>query len=160
MTQAHSTQEFEFITDARGKLVLRRPGAEDVADVRIRRAFPWSDPNHFVSIRSSDGKELMLIEDAASLTDAQRKAIEASLAATVLIPLIRHIDAIDVRFGFQQWRVRTDRGPIDFRVQEREDIRFLPDGRFTVRDADGNVYELPKLDQLDEDSRRALEPLI
>ena len=160
MEHADVVQAFEILTDGRGKLVLRRPGLEDVADVRIRRAFPWSDPNHFVSIRSSDGKELLLIEDASSLTDAQRQAIEASLAATVLIPLIRQIDAIDVRFGFQQWRVRTDRGPIEFRVQEREDIRFLPDGRFTVRDADGNIYELPRLEELDDSSRRALEPLI
>jgi hypothetical protein len=56
--------------------------------------------------------------------------------------------------------VQTDRGPIEFRVQEREDIRFLPDGRFNVRDADGNVYELPPLATLDESSRKALAPLV
>ena len=53
---------------------------------------------------------------------------------------VRRVDEIDVRFGYQQWKVQTDRGPIEFRVQEREDIRFLPDGRFSVKDADGNVY--------------------
>jgi hypothetical protein len=45
-------------------------------------------------------------------------------------------------------------------VQEREDIRFLPDGRFSIKDADGNIYELRPLSDLDEHSRRALEPLI
>ena len=160
MSHSSSPPTFELSVDEKSKLVLRRPGEEDVADVRIRRAFPWSDPDHFVSIRSSDGKELLLIEDVAALPTEQRRMIESSLAATVLIPRITRIDSIDVRFGFQQWRVQTDRGPIEFRVQEREDIRFLPDGRFTLRDADGNVYELPKLDELDDASRRALEPLV
>ena len=36
------TDPFELITDAQGKLNLRRPGQEDVKDVRIRRSFPWS----------------------------------------------------------------------------------------------------------------------
>lgn len=160
MNSTPSPPEFELFMDEKSKPVLRRPGKPDVVDVRIRRAFPWSDPDHFVSIRGSDGKEVLLIEDVSALEAEQRRMIESSLAATVLIPRITHIDAVDVRFGFQQWRVQTDRGVIEFRVQEREDIRFLPDGRYIVRDADGNVYELPPRDQLDEHSRRALEPLI
>ena len=67
---------------------------------------------------------------------------------------------MDVRFGYQQWRVETDRGPAEFRVQEREDIRFLHDGRFSVKDADGNVYELRSLHELDDLSRRAVESLL
>ncbi len=50
------------------------------------------------------------------------------LAATSFVPQIQHVDDVDVRFGYQQWKVQTDRGPADIRVQEREDIRFLPDG--------------------------------
>jgi hypothetical protein len=45
-------------------------------------------------------------------------------------------------------------------VQEREDIRFMPDGRFAVKDADGNLYELPPMKELDEESRRALEAVV
>jgi hypothetical protein len=113
-----------------------------------------------VSIRSSDGKELLLVHDVTALPPPLRETIETYLAATVLIPRIEGIVAIDVRFGFQQWSVKTDRGPVSFRVQEREDIRFLPDGRYAIRDADGNIYELRALAELDDHSRRALEPLI
>jgi hypothetical protein len=126
----------------------------------VRRAFPWSNAGQFVSIRSGDGKEIMLIEDVAALPPAVRKTIEDYLAGTVRIPRIERIETIDVRFGFQEWSVRTDRGPVSFRVQEREDIRFLPDGRFAIRDADGNIYELRPLAELDDHSRRALEPLV
>jgi hypothetical protein len=151
---------FQLEADAQGKLVLKRPGEPDVRDVRVRRAFPWSKPQEFVSIRSSEGKELLLIESLARLSPPLARLIQEHLAGTIFIPRITRIDSVDVRFGFQEWRVRTDRGPVSFRVQEREDIRFHPDGRFSLRDADGNIYELPPLAQLDDHSRRAVEPLI
>jgi len=155
-----TSASFDLVADAQNKLTLKRPGHDDVPDVRIRRAFPWSNASAFVSIRSSDGKEIMLIDDVAALPPALRKTIDDYLAGTVLIPRIESIVAIDVRFGFQEWQVKTDRGPVRFRVQEREDIRFLPDGRYAIRDADGNIYELRALAELDDHSRRALEPLI
>ena len=151
---------FDLVVDEQSKLILKRPGEEDAKDVRIRRAFPWSQPDRYVSIRSSEGKELMLIDDVSALDSRIQKIIADYLAGSVFIPQITRIEAIDDRFGFQDWSVQTDRGPIHFRVQEREDIRFLPDGRFSVKDADGNVYELPPLRELGEHTRRALERVI
>ncbi len=152
--------DFDLIRDDLGRLVLKRPGQDDIVDVRVRRAFPWSRAGGFVSIRSSDGKELALIEDLDALAPSRRQVIERELTDGSFIPRITHVNAVDVRFGYQQWDVRTDRGPAEFRVQEREDVRFLHDGRFAIKDADGNIYELPALDQLDPASRRAVEPLI
>jgi hypothetical protein len=154
------TDSFSLTRDPQGRLVLARPGMENVIDVRVRRAFPWSCPTRHISIRSKDGKELVMIDDVAALSDALRAIVLGELSSTILIPMIRRVMKVDVRFGFQQWTVATDRGDADFRVQEREDIRFMPDGRFTVKDADGNLYELPPLDSLDEHSRRAVEAVI
>jgi hypothetical protein len=154
------SESFELIADAQGKLTLRRPGQDDVPDVRIRRSFPWSRPGRFISVRTAEGKELMLIDDVNVLGPLERGVLEESLRASVLIPKITRIDHVDVRFGFQEWNVQTDRGPIGFRVQEREDIRFMNDGRFSIKDADGNVYELAPLDKLDDHSRKAVEALI
>lgn len=151
---------FQLTCDGQKKLTLVRPGRDDVRDVRLRRAFPWSNNGQFISVRSSEGSEVLMIEDVAALEPGLRETVERYLAATVLIPRITRVEAIDVRFGYQEWRVETDRGPVAFRVQEREDIRFLPDGRYSVKDAEGNVYELPPRETLDEHSRRALGPLI
>ena len=153
-------EAFDLLTDEQGRLVFKRPGKDDVVDARVRRAFPWSHPSSYVSIRDAEGKELMLIEDLAQLRSDQREAIEKWLSGASFIPRITRIEEIDLRFGYQQWRVITDRGPARFRVQEREDVRFLPDGRFRVKDADGNVYEMLPLNQLDEHSRKAAEALL
>ena len=154
------SEPFELLTDDQGRLVLRRPGREDVIDVRVRRAFPWSEPNAFVSIRDAEGKELLLVDLLEPLDPGRRKVIEQALADGSFVPRITAVHDVDVSFGYQLWKVRTDRRPAEFRVQEREDIRFLPDGRFRIKDADGTVYEMVSLVDLDEASRRAVEPLI
>jgi hypothetical protein len=153
-------EDFDLIEDELGLLTLRRPDTEDVKDVRLRRAFPWSSKTRFVSVRSSEGKELLIIEDIEQLRPEQRTLVERWLEANSFIPRITRIEQVDMRFGYQQWRVQTDRGPAEFRVQEREDIRFMSDGRFSVKDADGNVYEMASLEKLDEGSRRAIEGLL
>jgi hypothetical protein len=152
--------EFELVPDAKGSLTLKRTGHDDVINVRVRLAFPWSNPTRHVSIRSPEGKELLLIQDLAALPEERRAVIERALRQSTFIPRITRILELDTRFGHQNWRALTDAGPVDFRVQEREDVRFLPDGRFTVKDVDGNLYELPRLSELDEQSRRALEKLV
>jgi hypothetical protein len=153
-------ETFSLDTDAQGRLILKRPGQEDAGDVRIRRAFPWTNPSRSISVRSKEGKELILIESLEELPADVRMTISRWLDATSFIPKITRVVNVDVRFGFQQWKVITDRGPAEFRVQEREDIRFMPDGRFSVKDADGNLYELGALQSLDEASRRAIESLV
>ena len=154
------TESFDLVHDEQGRLVLRRPGSEDAVDVRVRRAFPWSAPNQLISIRDAEGKELLLVDSLEPLEHSRRTVLERALADASFVPRITAVEDVDVRFGYQQWKVRTDRGPAEFRVQEREDIRFLPDGRFRIKDADGTVYEMVSLAELDEASRRAVEPLI
>ena len=151
---------FDLSHNDKGQLVLSRPGHDDVADVRVRRAFPLTHADRYVSVGGPDGKEIVLLDDLAAVPADARAVIEAALAGATFVPRITRVDSVDVRFGYQQWAVQTDRGPAAFRVQEREDIRFLSDGRFRIKDADGTVYELDSLDQLDDASRRAVEPLM
>lgn len=151
---------FTLVEDDRGGLTLRQPGADDAKSVSLRRAFPWSSPLQYISVRSSDGKELVLIDDISSLEQDQRLLVEAWLVRHSFVPKITRIREVRMDFGYQEWNVETDCGPRQFRVQEREDIRFLHDGRFSVKDADGTVYELASLEKLDSASRKAVELLL
>ncbi len=151
---------WNLIRNDKMQLVLRRPGEDDVVDVRVRRAFPLSLLTELISVRSSEGKELLMIDSLDSVTGPTRQLIDSSLSDTTFVPRVTCVRDVDVRFGYQEWTVETDRGPANFRVQEREDIRFMPDGRFRIKDADGNVYEMESLDALDARSRKAVEPLV
>jgi hypothetical protein len=57
--------------------------------------------------------------------------------------------------------VETDRGRRVFELHSsRRDIRVLPGGRVLVRDADGNLYEIPDVRRLDVASHAFVEDYI
>ncbi len=150
----------QLISESDGTLTLKRDGHDDVRDVRLRRSFPWSREAEFISVRDEKGKEQAMIERLDDLAPDQRKLVEGWLAGNSFIPVIKRVDRVNVDFGYQQWYVESDRGPLSFRVQEREDIRFLPDGRFSIKDVEGNIYTLPRLEKLDQKSLKAVETLL
>lgn len=150
----------ELVLEEDGTITLKREGFADVKDVRLRRSFPWSRADEFVSVRDDKGKEQVLIDRLADLSASQRAIVDRWLAANSFIPVIQRVIRVNTDFGHQEWHVETDRGPLTFRVQEREDIRFLPDGRFSIKDVDGNIYAMPRVDQLDPASLKAVEAVI
>lgn len=154
------SKSFELATNEKGQLVLKQAGQADVEDVRLRRSFPWTKTDEFISVRDSGGKEVLLIDRLTDLPTAQREQIQAALSDSSFIPTIRRVESINMDFGYQIWTVDTDRGPATFRVQEREDVRFLPDGRFSVKDVEGNVYVMPKVETMDEHSQRAMAVIV
>ena len=70
------SQGIQLSKDGRGQLVLKRAGQEDAKDVRVRRAFPWSGPRRFISIRNGEGKELELIDDLDGAEPELRRVLE------------------------------------------------------------------------------------
>lgn len=151
---------YSFTETSAGTLTLHRPGQDDLADVRVRRSFPWSKGDQFLSVRDSTGKEVVLIEDMSQLAPDQRDIVQRWMRKSSFIPVITAIESVNVDFGYQEWTVQTNAGHLCFRVQEREDLRFLPDGRFSIKDVSGNVYVLPAVETLDAKSRRAVEMLL
>ena len=149
-----------FVLEPDGTVTLHREGMDDVKDVRFRRAFPWSKARQYISVRDEKGKEQLMIDSLDALPADQRTVVETWLDRNSFIPVVKRVDKVDTDFGYQEWHVETDRGRLTFRVQEREDVRFLPDGRFSIKDVDGNIYAMPKLSQLDQKSVRALEPVL
>lgn len=157
---AEPTPEFDLRFDPKTRVVLVRPGHDDVPDVRVRRAFPWSMPDQYLSIRSKEGKELLLVRDLHALPADLQTRLREAIRLSTFIPRIRRVLDLKMQFGHQQWLVDTDRGEISFRVQEREDIKTHADGRRSVKDAEGNTYELPPDDQLDPASRKLLQLIL
>lgn len=145
--------------DDRGRLFAT---AEDATDrhVIVRRAFPWSRPETFVSLRSKDGHELLLLESLDGLPPETRDLLVRALDAATFVPRITRVDHVDLQHGYQLWKLVTEAGPRQIRVQEREDVRFLSETRFSVKDADGNVYEIADIAKLDDHSRRELARVI
>lgn len=146
-------------TDDRGRMYVVRDGFDE-QQVIAKRAFPWSKPGEFISLRNKDGNELAMIESLRSVPSEARAQLEAFLSSGTFIPKIRRIERINMEHGYQLWDVETEAGTLQLRVQEREDIRFLSETRFSVKDANGNVYEIADVNALDEQSQRELSRVV
>ena len=127
-----------------------------------RRLFPVTRPDVYVTLLDKEQHEVALIRDTKDLDDASREAIEACFAEFYRIPYITRVVETRAQFGSLTWKVYTDRGgPITFLIRNRNsDVKMLRGGRVLVRDSNDNRYEIPRLAELDANSRRLLFPYL
>ncbi len=152
-----AADNFQLEHDAFGKLVLVEADGTRHGGVTALRAFPISDPLHGLSLVSSEGHELVWIDDLTHLPPTIRTTVETELAQREFLPQIRRIIGVSLQTDPCQWEVETDRGPTKFVVNGDDDVRRLDDLRATVTDAHGGRYLIPDTGSLDRRSRRILE---
>ena len=122
-------------------------------DVKPVRLFPISGKADYVSFVGRKGKEVCLLAHRDGLDDASRRALDEALDAMYYMPKILRIDRIHEMWGITHWETQTDCGYAAFEVVDRDQIRRLPHGRFVIRDADGNRFEIEDVDALDARSQ-------
>ncbi len=132
----------------------------DGTTVTAARGFPWSHPDRMIVLRDGDGNEVTCIDDLTKLPARSRGAIEAWLQRHTFVPRILRVNAVKSANAVTLFEVSTDRGNHRVLLREREDLRALADGRTLIRDADGQIFELPPPDELDAHSRRELSQIV
>ena len=127
-------------------------------DLQPRRLFPYTMPTKYVTLLNADGHEIAVVRDLDELDDGSKTALDAALAEYYLIPEIRRLLAVEDVNGALKWRVLTDRGEIEFRIQNRNsDIKRLRGTRkVLVRDADDNRYLISDHTEMDRHSKHLL----
>ena len=150
-------REFDLERDVLGHLVLVDVGGIRHVGVEAVRGFPISDPDHWISICDSKGRELATIKDLSALPPKARQALEEDLARREFVPVIRRIVGMPIDSEPSQWEVETDRGPTRFLVKSQDDVRRLGPQRALIVDSQGIRYLIDDLTQLDPASLRILE---
>lgn len=123
-------------------------------DVMLVRAFPLSYSDRYIGVLSGRLDELGVIEDPSKLDEESQRVIEQELSRRYFSTLISNVHSISEEFGASYWSVETNRGTRNFVAKGlRDNVAFLGDGRILIVDVDGNRYEVPDLNSLDEESR-------
>lgn len=129
--------------------------------VTAARAFPLSEPEHYVSIIDVDGSEIGLFCDLAKLGHETLRLVEEELQKRYFMPIISFIHNIKSEFGTIYWDVETDKGPRQFVVRNlRESVFEVSPNRYLIQDVDGNRFEVRDASALDKRSRSSLERLL
>ncbi len=130
-------------------------------DVEINPAFPLSQIGHYLSLKYYEGDgnnnedkvEIGMIKDINNLDRKSRKAVEQALEKIYFMPKITRIYEIEEEFGVTRWEVETEKGRRSFDIKSRrKDVRPHGHGRIVIHDIDGNRYEIPDIEKLDEES--------
>lgn len=126
--------------------------------VFLHRAFPFDAPWEFISVCDGDGKELALIEKLDDLSEEQRVLIRKELDRKYYYPVIKRILSVNERYGFSYWKVETDSGERSFTLQDTyRSIHKIDLHHIFITDVDGNRYDIPDVEALDNHSYRKIE---
>jgi hypothetical protein len=109
-------------------------------------AFPISKKGQFVSVRSTDGDEIGILDNKKKLDHDSRMIVREEIERTYFMPKITGISDIRLDLNIRSWKVWTDKGPRVFQVKNpRQNVRSVGGNRFIIKDIDGNRYEIEDL---------------
>jgi hypothetical protein len=150
------TTGFQLEYDPWGQLVLTGAEGRREVGVTAARAFPISDPEHWISICDARGHEILCIEDLRAVPLEVRGVLVEELSRREFVPVIQRIVSATPEEP-SQWCVETDRGPTEFQVGNEDDVRRIEPHQASVLDSHGIRYLVPDVRRLDAASRRLLE---
>ena len=122
--------------------------------VSVARAFPLSDPDHYLGFLDGAGKDVGLLHDPSMLDPDSRKVVEEELEKRYFVPVVERVLNVKEEFGTVYWTVETDRGQKEIIVRNlRDNLQELSASRVILTDVDGNRFEFPDTGKLDGKSQ-------
>ena len=150
------TMTFSLFKDDRGQFTVVDAAGRRHDNIEPIRAFPISDPEHWISLCDPNGKEVVQVRDLNELPVEQRDLLLSELTRREFVPVIRRIESISSLAEPCEWFVETDRGPTSFVLNSDEHVRKLGQDRALILDSNGLRYLVPDAKHLDAHSRRLL----
>lgn len=117
------------------------------------RAFPISDPDHYIGFLNGDNKDIGLIVDPSQLDPESQTVLTEELELRYFVPVVNRVLTVKEEFGTVYWTVETDRGEKELIARNlRDNLQELPGSRVILTDVDGNRFEFPDIERLDSKS--------
>ena len=138
-----------------GRVFLTRDGGAPVP-VQVRRSFPWSSPDQFVSLCDDSDHELALIASLDELDAESRLALEEALAPSRFVLDVVGVREIELEFEIRRWEVDTVQGAYVFQTKHEEWPVAMDDGSMLIRDIEGNLFRIADAKEMDARSRKLL----
>jgi hypothetical protein len=147
---------FQLHRDPTGALRFTDAAHQNVA-VTATPAFPLSEPDAWVSLRDTDGEELALIENPATLPDETRRLLRDELQRDHFVPRVTRIHRIAQATKGLRVELETDRGPTSILLDDDEHIRRISPTCVVLMDTNGIRFLIPDTTALDRHSRTCLD---
>lgn len=122
--------------------------------ISVARAFPLSDPDHYIGFLDGNGKDAGLLHDPGLLDTDSRRIVDEELEKRYFVPVVERVISVKEEFGTIYWVVETDRGEKEIIARNlRDNLMELASSRVILTDVDGNRFEFPDINRLDGKSQ-------
>ena len=147
----------EFKRTGGGFVSLKFDG-EYYERIAVHRAFPFTDPESYISVREPNGKsrEIGMIKKLSDLDEDQQRMVREQIELRYFTPVIQKIREVKEEYGYSYWDVETDRGGCRFTADNNGVIK-LSQTRLIISDVDGNRFELPDVSVLSAKELRMID---
>ena len=148
------------------RLEKRRDGrlwallAERAVPVKLRRCFPWTFPERYISLQTEQNEELAFIADPKDLDAASQAALSQALSEVGFVFLIQRVYSVEEDFELRCFKVETPQGPRAFQTALDAWPRETPDGGLLIEDVAGDVFRIENPAELDAKSRELVWELV
>ena len=154
-------ETLRFFRDDSGRLRLTIQDDRSYLDVKVVRAFPLFDPDHYTGLLNGKDHVIGIVVDPAELDEGSKTLADESLRRHYFTPIIRRIRRMKQEFGAVYCDVDTDHGQRHFVCKGlRDALEDLGNGELILSDVDGNRYRVIDWRALDARSRRFLEQVV
>ena len=143
-----------------GGFVSLKTGDENYDRVHVVRMFPFTDPEHYISIRTPDenSKEIGIIKDLKDVPKETAELLIAQMNLRYFTPVITKIINIKDEYGYAYFDVVTDRGQCRFTINMGgSSVVHLSETRILISDVDENRFEIPDVMKLSAAERKKLD---
>jgi hypothetical protein len=155
------TRALRLFRDESGRLRLVIENDRCYLKVKVVRAFPFSDPDHFIGFLDGRDKMIGLVEDPGALDPESKRVADESLRRHYFIPTIHSILSLREQYGVVYVDANTDYGRKEFVAKGMRDaVVDLGGGELLITDVDGNRFRITDWRKLDLASRRFLERVV
>ena len=145
--------------------IINAEGEEETFErVVLRRSFPVTAPDEFISVREPDtrlkgrGSEIGMIRNINVFDKNTIALLNAELELRYFTPTILKITSAKEKFGYNYWEADTTAGSVSLVLNNPfSNIRKLEDGRIFISDMDGNCFIIPDPQKLDRQSYKYIE---
>ncbi len=143
------TPENATFTPKDGDFVSLEYDGKTYDKVLFFRAFPFTAPEEYLSVRQEDenNREIGIIARLDGFNEQTVALIRRQLDLRYFMPKIQKIHEIKEKYGYSYWFVTTDKGDCRFTV-DQNGVSKLSETHLIVSDVDGNRFELCDLTNL------------
>jgi hypothetical protein len=134
--------------------------AERAAPVKLRRCFPWTFPERYISLQSDENEELAFVADPKDLDAASQAALSQALAEAGFVFLIQRVYSVEEDFELRCFKVETPQGPRAFQTALDAWPRETADGSLLIEDVADDVFRIENPEALDPKSRELVWELV